>query len=129
MFSWDELTGINLDLLTLFADILFFYSLLILMETGALKKLKMYLQELRRNVSEGIESIDGDVLVEQNRVKNIFDSGFEGGGSDDDVLLVRDLEKRFGQLTAVNKLSFGVRHGECFGLLGINGAGKTTTFR
>ncbi|VDM35759.1 unnamed protein product [Hydatigera taeniaeformis] len=29
---------------------------------------------------------------------------------------------------AVNQLTFGVRPGECFGLLGVNGAGKTTTF-
>ena len=29
----------------------------------------------------------------------------------------------------MNGLSFGVKHGECFGLLGVNGAGKTTTFR
>ena len=30
---------------------------------------------------------------------------------------------------AVDNLSFGVRKGEVFGLLGINGAGKTTTFK
>ena len=30
---------------------------------------------------------------------------------------------------AVNRLSFGVRRGECFGLLGVNGAGKSTTFK
>ncbi|VDO88008.1 unnamed protein product [Schistosoma curassoni] len=29
---------------------------------------------------------------------------------------------------SVNRLTFGVRPGECFGLLGVNGAGKTTTF-
>ena len=49
-----------------------------------------------------------------------------------DVLLVKDLYKQFGMLkkfTAVNGLSFGVKHGECFGLLGVNGAGKTTSFR
>ena len=33
------------------------------------------------------------------------------------------------RLEAVKELSFGVKSGECFGLLGINGAGKTTTFR
>ena len=27
------------------------------------------------------------------------------------------------------RLTFGVRKGECFGLLGVNGAGKTTTFK
>lgn len=30
---------------------------------------------------------------------------------------------------AVDRISFGVRNGECFGLLGVNGAGKTTTFK
>lgn len=32
-------------------------------------------------------------------------------------------------LTAVNKVSFGLESGECFALLGVNGAGKTTTFK
>ncbi|MDO5580575.1 MAG: ATP-binding cassette domain-containing protein [Planctomycetia bacterium] len=39
------------------------------------------------------------------------------------------LDKRFGSFTAVGDLSFDVRRGEIFGLLGANGAGKTTTFR
>jgi ABC-2 type transport system ATP-binding protein len=39
------------------------------------------------------------------------------------------LTKRFGTLTAVDRLSFKVRSGEIFGLLGPNGAGKTTTIR
>jgi ATP-binding cassette subfamily A (ABC1) protein 3 len=30
---------------------------------------------------------------------------------------------------AVDRVSFGVRNGECFALLGVNGAGKTTTFK
>ena len=32
-------------------------------------------------------------------------------------------------LVAVDHLTLGIPHGECFGLLGQNGAGKTTTFR
>src|SRR5690554_4500374 len=39
------------------------------------------------------------------------------------------LTKKFGNVTAVNNLSFTVRKGEIFGLLGENGAGKTTTLR
>ena len=39
------------------------------------------------------------------------------------------LTKRFGSLTAVDRLSFEVKEGEVFGLLGPNGAGKTTTVR
>ncbi|MEK6775580.1 MAG: ABC transporter ATP-binding protein [bacterium] len=40
-----------------------------------------------------------------------------------------DLTKRFGSLTAVNRLNLEIHHGEIFGLLGPNGAGKTTTIR
>src|SRR5690606_15854643 len=45
------------------------------------------------------------------------------------VVEVRDLVRKFGEFTAVDRTSFAVRRGEVFGLLGPNGAGKTTTFR
>jgi len=40
-----------------------------------------------------------------------------------------NLTRRFGDLTAVDRLSFEVRPGELFGLVGPDGAGKTTTLR
>ena len=43
------------------------------------------------------------------------------------ILQVSSLVKRFGDLTAVNDVSFDILKGTCFGLLGPNGAGKTTT--
>ena len=46
-----------------------------------------------------------------------------------DVIVAEDLEKRFGDFVAVNRVSFSVREGEVFGFLGPNGAGKTTTMR
>jgi ABC-2 type transport system ATP-binding protein len=47
----------------------------------------------------------------------------------EEVIAVRDLVKRFGAFTAVDRISFGVRKGEIFGFLGANGAGKTTAMR
>ena len=40
-----------------------------------------------------------------------------------------DLTRRFGDFTAVDKVSFQIRPGEIFGFLGSNGCGKTTTMR
>jgi ABC-2 type transport system ATP-binding protein len=45
------------------------------------------------------------------------------------TVVVRNLERRFGAFTAVNRVSFEVRKGEIFGFLGPNGAGKSTTIR
>ena len=42
---------------------------------------------------------------------------------------VRDLTRRFGAFTAVDRLTFDVQPGEIFGFLGANGAGKSTTIR
>jgi ABC-2 type transport system ATP-binding protein len=50
-------------------------------------------------------------------------------GDAESVIRVAGLERRFGDFYAVRNLSFEVRSGEVFGLLGANGAGKTTTFR
>ena len=41
----------------------------------------------------------------------------------------RDLTRRFGQFTAVDRVSFSIPRGEIFGFLGSNGCGKTTTMK
>lgn len=45
------------------------------------------------------------------------------------MLKVENITKYYGDFLAVDNLSFEVKKGEIFGLLGVNGAGKTTTFR
>jgi ABC-2 type transport system ATP-binding protein len=49
--------------------------------------------------------------------------------SDTIAVSVQNLEKKFGDFTAVNRINFEVRQGEIFGFLGPNGAGKSTTIR
>ena len=70
---------------------------------------------------------DPDVAAEKEAVLADY-----GGSQSNRTMLVKNLKKVFrtsrGKLTAVNKLTFGVNNGECFGLLGVNGAGKSTTF-
>lgn len=45
------------------------------------------------------------------------------------MIRVQNLHKKFGDIDAVNGISFEVKKGETYGLLGPNGAGKTTTMR
>lgn len=45
----------------------------------------------------------------------------------DNIIEITDLHKSFGEVKAVNGLSFKVKRGELFAFLGVNGAGKSTT--
>lgn len=49
--------------------------------------------------------------------------------SDKIIIKVKDLTKKFGAFTAVDKITFEVKTGEIFGFLGANGAGKTTAMK
>src|SRR5919197_1686711 len=46
-----------------------------------------------------------------------------------DAVVARELTKRFGERTAVDRLTLSVETGEVFAFLGPNGSGKTTTIR
>jgi len=45
------------------------------------------------------------------------------------IISARNLVKKYGELTAVDGISFDISEGECFGFLGPNGAGKTSTVK
>ena len=49
--------------------------------------------------------------------------------SDENVIEANEVKRRFGDFYAVKGVTFEVRRGQVFGLLGANGAGKSTTFR
>lgn len=49
-------------------------------------------------------------------------------GTQNDILTVEGLTKRYGAMAAVSDLTFGVKKGEVLGIGGPNGAGKTTLF-
>ncbi len=50
-------------------------------------------------------------------------------GMSADIISVDKFSMKFGKTTVIDELSFTVKHGETFGLLGSNGSGKTTTLR
>jgi branched-chain amino acid transport system ATP-binding protein len=53
---------------------------------------------------------------------------FVRGDGMEPILVVENLEKRYGVKTVVDQVSFAVATGECLGIIGPNGAGKTTLF-
>jgi ABC-2 type transport system ATP-binding protein len=55
------------------------------------------------------------------------DQPFTAAATDEAIVDVRGLVKRYGKQVAVDGISFAMQRGEIFGILGPNGAGKTTT--
>lgn len=49
--------------------------------------------------------------------------------NEEKAIIAKDLTMRFGDFTAVNRVSFSIERGEIFGFLGSNGCGKTTTMK
>lgn len=118
-WTWDYGSGIYIDILILFADILLFWVILFFIETNVIKYGLIKFQELFHGSKVIPElHLDEDVQEEKDSVHQ-----------NSNMMKVLDLSKKFGKFDAVRGLTFGVRERECFGLLGINGAGKTTTFR
>ncbi|KJH41796.1 ABC transporter, ATP-binding protein [Dictyocaulus viviparus] len=64
---------------------------------------------------------DNDVIAEKENVKTM--NPYEV------AVIVDNIKKWYGNFNAVKGVTFHVKMGECFGLLGVNGAGKTSTFQ
>jgi ABC-2 type transport system ATP-binding protein len=49
--------------------------------------------------------------------------------SREEIIRIKDIKKNYGPIEAVKGISFSIREGEFFSLLGPNGSWKTTTIR
>ncbi len=127
-YTWTPRNGLNIDIVWLFSTGLFYFILILLIDFGIFKMIKSALLSKIYPGLNLVSELDSDVTFEKNRVEEQIGL-VSDRKNQDDILLVKDLCKRYKAMMAVNKLSFGVKNGECFGLLGVNGAGKTTTFR
>ncbi|XP_030376704.1 ATP-binding cassette sub-family A member 17 isoform X2 [Scaptodrosophila lebanonensis] len=75
------------------------------------------------------DDVVDEVAREKDHVGRLISHGSDESVFNDYSLLVSNLRRRYHYKLAVNGISFAVKRGECFGLLGVNGAGKTTTFQ
>ncbi|XP_054282014.1 phospholipid-transporting ATPase ABCA1-like isoform X1 [Macrosteles quadrilineatus] len=120
IFAWGFL---GQPLLCMFLTGILFFFITLVVEFKLYKTLFSIFRE--KNMKLPAPQDEEDVATERNRIRS--------GDTRQDILLVKDLAKVYktsGSVKpAVNQVCFGVRPGECFGLLGLNGAGKTSTFK
>jgi ABC-2 type transport system ATP-binding protein len=82
-----------------------------------------FMSRIKKVTKENVKTISIDRLYQKMSKTHSNDSAIP------DAIEVENLDRYFGSFKAVNNLTFHVKKGEVFGLLGANGAGKTTTFR
>lgn len=81
-----------------------------------------------RTVALGVRSSSGGNTTAAPTEEDVTaELGSASSCSDDRILVLDSVAKRYGALVAVDAISLDVRQGEIFGILGPNGAGKTTT--
>lgn len=104
----------------------FLYSaLLLFLETGKPLKFFYTIKDKVLKIRMKDEALNDDVKAEKERIETQLRNKLIN-----DVLIGHNMKKWYGRkVFAARNLNFGVKSGECFGLLGVNGAGKTTTFK
>jgi ribosome-dependent ATPase len=80
--------------------------------------------------AETVEDVFVALLPEQRRARrNRLKVPPRRATAAEPVIVARDLTRRFGDFTAVDRVNFAIERGEIFGFVGSNGCGKTTTMK
>lgn len=105
----------------------FLFGLLLWLDSGDVgASIKAFFQQRgNKPNTKDPEGSDEEITNEMYRVTSITKEGSRDRTTDG--LRAVHLTKTFGRNTAVDNVTFGVKHGEVFALLGPNGAGKSTT--
>lgn len=88
-----------------------------------------------KNVAPSFDDVFVELLgganISQEKKPQISSSSIitTRNSTEEKIIDIKNLSRKFGTFLAVKNISFNVKKGEIFGLLGANGAGKTTTFR
>ncbi|KAJ1327988.1 ATP-binding cassette subfamily A (ABC1) member 3 [Microdochium nivale] len=96
-------------------------------DSGASRMLGRYVGRRAQTTAIEGEEQDEEIAKEVDRIDSSTTTTGATGEQHSDGLEVKHLTKSFGKNTAVDNVTFGIRHGEVFALLGPNGAGKSTT--
>ncbi|KAL1443941.1 hypothetical protein MTO96_045737, partial [Rhipicephalus appendiculatus] len=130
-FSLSERSALP-DILLLVFEGLVLFVLLSLLYSGYSLDPRKFIDAVRSAPPRAKEddAMDEDVKAEKELVAHLAATGaspeLDRRGY---TLVAHDLRKWFGSFQAVKGTNLAIRHGECFGLLGVNGAGKSTTFK
>jgi len=136
-FEWEE-PGILRNIVYFFCVGIGAFVILFLMEFRIFEVLYYYVRMMYRAVfglfcksclrrppiPENSAQCDVDVKYEKERINTMMPEDLQNYN-----LIMKNVSRYYKDFLAVNQLCVGIKHSECFGLLGINGAGKTSTFK
>ncbi|XP_075680863.1 phospholipid-transporting ATPase ABCA3-like isoform X2 [Dermatophagoides pteronyssinus] len=119
--------GIGSNLLAMTIQGIVFWIILVILESRLIHRIKIKSSPTidNKKQSSDMDTEESDVEAENDRLKrrSLFSLNRT------DSMIVKNASKNYGKFQAVRDISFGVKRGECFGVLGENGAGKTTMFK